>query len=209
LGARADVFRKRSTPPPVDEPGGESFEDQALALIDRLYSTALRLTRNPADAEDLVQDTYLKAFRAAAQFRPGTNMRAWMFTILHNTFLNARRDEGRSPVEADSEAVEQAADLNGGAETPEDVLVREAMDADVRAALDRLPDVHREAVWLRDVEQFSYGEIARIVGVPIGTVMSRISRGRRLLHGQLAASRGDRHGGVRSERPSGRVSTSG
>jgi RNA polymerase sigma-70 factor, ECF subfamily len=170
-------------------PGGESFEDQALALIDRLYSTALRLTRNPADAEDLVQDTFLKAFRAAAQFRPGTNMRAWMFTILHNTFLNARRDEGRSPVDADSEAVEQAADLAGGAETPEDVLVREAMDADVRAALDSLSDTFREAVWLRDVEQFSYDEIARIVGVPIGTVMSRISRGRRLLHDRLAASR--------------------
>lgn len=185
------------------------FARDALPFMDDVYRFAISLTRNPADAEDLVQDTYLKAFRAAAQFRPGTNMRAWMFTILHNTFLNARRDGGRSPVEADSEAVEQAADLNGGAETPEDVLVREAKDADVRAALDRLPDVYREAVWLRDVEQFSYDEIARIVGVPIGTVMSRISRGRRLLHGQLAASRGDRNGGVRGERPSGRVSTSG
>lgn len=190
------MFRNRPIPPPAADPGHESFEDQALALIDRLYSTALRLTRNPADAEDLVQDTYLKAFRAAAQFRPGTNMRAWLFTILHNTFLNARRDEGRSPIDADSEAVEQAVDLASAAETPEDALVRGAMDADVKAALDALPDAFREAVWLRDVEQFSYDEIARIVGVPIGTVMSRISRGRRLLHDRLVTTR-----------PPGRVST--
>lgn len=212
MGAPADVFRKRSTSPPVAESGEESFEQQALALIDRLYSTALRLTRNPADAEDLVQDTYLKAFRSAAQFRPGTNLRAWMFTILHNTFLNARRDEGRAPVEADSEVVEQAADVAAGGGTPEDALVREAMDADVRAALDSLPDTFREAVWLRDVEQFTYDEIARIVGVPIGTVMSRISRGRRLLYDRLVASRpgmATRRPGPGGERAPRRVSTDG
>ena len=156
-------------------------------MIDRLYSAALRLTRNVADAQDLVQDTYVRAFRAADQFRPGTDVRAWMFTILHNTFLNTRRDQGRSPVEADSDVVERAADLAGGVASPEDILLREVMDVDLKDALEALPAVFREAVWLRDVEQFTYDEMATILGVPIGTVMSRISRGRRLLHDQLVA----------------------
>lgn len=184
------VFRQRPHPSPGSGPAGSAFEDEALALIDRLYSTALRLTRNEADAQDLVQDTYLRAFRSARQFQAGTNLRAWMFTILHNTFLNQRRDQGRIPVEADSEAVERAADITDGPATPEDELLRATMDVDLRAALDALPDAFREAVWLRDVEQFSYDDIARIVGVPIGTVMSRISRGRRLLHDRLVATTG-------------------
>ena len=182
------MFRKRPEPSSVPYPAGGVFEEDALALIDRLYSTALRLTRNDADASDLVQDTYLKAFRSAKQFEAGTNLRAWMFTILHNTFLNQRRDLGRVPVEADSEAVERAADTTEGPATPEDELLRSTLDADLQAALDSLPDAFREAVWLRDVEQFSYDDIARIVGVPIGTVMSRISRGRRLLHDRLVQS---------------------
>jgi len=181
-----------------------SFEDDALALIDRLYSTALRLTRNDADAQDLVQDTYLKAFRSAAQFRSGTNLRAWMFTILHNTFLNQRRDRGREPVEADSDVVERAADTAEGPATPEEVLLRTTLDADLQAALDALPEAFREAVWLRDVEQFSYDDIARIVGVPIGTVMSRISRGRRLLHERLVAT-SDRFTEARGRKAQGRV----
>ena len=164
--------------------------------MDRLYSAALRLTRNEADAQDLVQDTYLRAFRAAAQFKEGTNLRAWMFTILHNTFLNQRRDRGRLPVDVDSEAVERAADAVESGGTPEDVLLREVMDVDLKAALDSLPEAFREAVWLRDVEQFAYDEIARITDVPIGTVMSRISRGRRLLYNRLAdrSPRGRRRG---------------
>jgi len=167
------------------------FEQDALALVDRLYAAALRLTRNEADAQDLVQDTYLRAFRSSGQFEPGTNLRGWMFTILHNTFLNQRRDRGRSPIDADSEAVEQAPDDRHASANPEELLLRESLDADLRAALDSLPPTYREAVWLRDVEQFSYDEIAGIVGVPIGTVMSRISRGRRALYDDLVTRSGE------------------
>jgi len=176
------------------------FEQEALAFLNRLYAAALRLTRNRADAEDLVQETYLRAFKSAHQFQVGTNLRGWLFTILHNTHLNQRRDRARDPVEADSEAVELAADVGDGAATPEDELLRSTLDADLREALDQLPEAFREAVWLRDVEQFTYDEIARIVEVPIGTVMSRISRGRRLLHDRLVA---------RSERFARRASAAG
>jgi RNA polymerase sigma-70 factor (ECF subfamily) len=158
-----------------------------LALLDRLYAVALRLTRKEADAEDLVQDTYLRAFRSAGQFAQGTNLRGWLFTILHNTFLNQRRDRSRDPVDANSEVVEQAPHVVEGAGNPEELLLRSTMDTELRAALDSLPEAFREAVWLRDVEEFSYEEIAGIVGVPIGTVMSRISRGRRALHDLLVA----------------------
>ncbi len=164
-----------------------AFERDALALVDRLYAVALRLTRNEADAEDLVQDTYLKALRSSGQFEAGTNLRGWLFTILHNTFLNQRRDRGRSPIDADSEVVEQAPDTGAAATNPEELLLRDTLDADLKTALDSLPAPYREAVWLRDVEQFSYGEIAGIVGVPLGTVMSRISRGRRALYEDLVA----------------------
>ena len=151
---------------------------------------ALRLTRRPADAEDLVQDTFLKAFRARDQFEPGTNLKAWLFTILHNTFRNMRRHDGRNPVDVDSEKVEQAVDRAAQEQTPEQLLTRATIDYDLQGALDALPDVFRQAVWLRDVEEFSYAEIARMVGVPVGTVMSRISRGRRMLYERLAAAGG-------------------
>ncbi len=177
--------RRRQTTAVV--PRSADFEQEALALLDRLYATALRLTRNEADAEDLVQDTYVRAFRSAGQFEAGTNLRGWLFTILHNTFLNERRDRSRDPVAADSEAVEQAPDAAGHAGNPEELLLRGAMDTDLKAALDSLPAAFREAVWLRDVEQFSYDEIAGIAGVPIGTVMSRIARGRRMLYDRLVA----------------------
>jgi RNA polymerase sigma-70 factor (ECF subfamily) len=170
--------------------GGEgedrAFTDEALSYIDALYGTALRLTRRPQDAEDLVQDTYLKAFRASKQFQRGTNLKAWLFTILHNTFRNMRRHDGRNPVDVNSETVEQAADQTGDERTPEQILTRATLDADLQAALDGLPDTFRQAVWLRDVEEFSYADIAKIVDVPIGTVMSRISRGRRMLFERLA-----------------------
>jgi RNA polymerase sigma-70 factor (ECF subfamily) len=169
----------------------DAFEQEALEFVDRLFAAALRLTRNEADAQDLVQDTYLRAFRSSGQFEAGTNLRGWMFTILHNTFLNQRRDRGRSPIDADSEAVEQAPDNREAAPNPEERLLRETLDADLQAALDSLPAAYREAVWLRDVEQFSYEEIAGIVGVPIGTVMSRISRGRRALYDDLVSRSGD------------------
>ena len=184
-----------------------AFEQDALALVDRLYAAALRLTRNEADAQDLVQDTYLKALRSSGQFEAGTNLRGWMFTILHNTFLNQRRDRGRSPIDADSEAVEQAPDPRLEATNPEALLLRDTMDADLQAALDGLPAAYREAVWLRDVEQFSYEEIAGIVGVPIGTVMSRISRGRKALYDDLVSRSGEyaRRAGAGAETRARRV----
>ncbi|HEY0875510.1 MAG TPA: sigma-70 family RNA polymerase sigma factor [Vicinamibacterales bacterium] len=181
------VFRRRSTPAGEPAPGADDpFTQEALSYIDSLYGTALRLTRKPADAEDLVQDTYLKAFRAADQFQRGTNLKAWLFTILHNTFRNMRRHDGRNPIDVDSEVVEQAADAAGIQHTPEQLLTRATLDADLQAALDDLPEAFRQAVWLRDVEEFTYAEIAKMIDVPIGTVMSRISRGRRMLFERLS-----------------------
>jgi RNA polymerase sigma-70 factor (ECF subfamily) len=162
-----------------------------LACVDSLYRTALRLTHVPADAEDLVQETYLKAFRAADRFQAGTNLRAWLFTILHNTARNRARDRARDTVTADSEVVDRAEDSAGAwagpgrAETPETLLLRDTLTPDLRAAVEALPDAFRQAVWLRDVEEFSYAEIAEMLAIPVGTVMSRISRGRRLLFDRL------------------------
>jgi len=172
-----------------------TFQAEALACLDSLYRTALRLTRVPADAEDLVQDTYLKAFRAANRFEPGTNLKAWLFTILHNTALNRFRDRSRQPLVYDSDTVDRAADASSNlrdarfAETPETLLLADTLDPDLKAAVDALPDAFRQAVWLRDVEEFSYSEIARMLTIPVGTVMSRISRGRRLLYDRLTAAR--------------------
>ena len=161
-----------------------AFETDALGHLDSLYGTALRLTRNEADAQDLVQDTYVKAFRARRQFKSGTNLKAWLFTILHNTFRNRRRDIGRDPVDVDSDRVDLAAPAAPG-DTPEEHLLREALGTDLQAALDALPEAFREAVWLRDVEEFPYVEIAEMLEIPIGTVMSRISRGRRMLYDKM------------------------
>ena len=155
-----------------------------MSHLDSLYGTALRLTRNEADAQDLVQDTYVKAFRGRRQFKPGTNLKAWLFTILHNTFRNRRRDSGRDPVDVDSDRVDLAAPADP-ADTPEEQLLREALGPDLQAALDALPEAFREAVWLRDVEEFPYNEIAEMLEIPVGTVMSRISRGRRMLYERM------------------------
>jgi RNA polymerase sigma-70 factor (ECF subfamily) len=180
---------------PADRDETATFQAEALAYLDSLYRTALRLTRVPADAEDLVQDTYLKAFRAANRFEPGTNLKAWLFTILHNTALNRFRDRSRQPLVYDSDTVDRAADASSNlrdgrfAETPETLLLAETLDPDLKAAVDALPDAFRQAVWLRDVEEFSYSEIARMLTIPVGTVMSRISRGRRLLFDRLTAAR--------------------
>jgi RNA polymerase sigma-70 factor (ECF subfamily) len=172
-----------------------TFDAEALGHVDSLYRTARRLMRSPADAEDLVQDTYLKAFRAADSFKPGTNLRAWLFTILHNTARNRFRDQTRDAVTVDSEVVERAADLAAGKSggpggpgvgvTPETLLLRETLGPELQAAIDGLPEVFRQAVWLRDVEEFSYADISKMLGVPAGTVMSRISRGRRMLFDRL------------------------
>ena len=190
------MFRRRSSPPPPAPSGvaaSDPFAEEAMAWLEPLYATALRLTRNRADAEDLVQDTFVKAFRFADRYTPGTNLKAWLYTILHNTWRNRRRDAARDTVDVDSEAVEDAASLPGGPavfDTPERILLRDTLDADLQAALDELPLVFREAVWLRDVEEFSYAEIAEMLAIPIGTVMSRISRGRRLLFQRLSRTQG-------------------
>ena len=166
-------------------PDAGTLANAALTHIDSLYGAAMRLTRNPADAEDLVQETYVKAFRFADQFKQGTNLKAWLHTILRNTFLNMRRRATSDPVDVDSEQVEQAPARPVDGPTPEDLLLRGALGADLQGALDALPEPFRQAVWLRDVEEFSYKEIAQILQVAAGTVMSRISRGRRLLFQQL------------------------
>ena len=177
------MFRRAKPPDP------EAFRAEVLTFVEALYGTALRLTRNRADAEDLVQDTLVKAFRFADRFEAGTNLRAWLYTILHNTWRNQRRDAARDNVEVDSERVDDAAASPGGptaSDTPERILLRSTLDADLQDALDALPEAFRQAVWLRDVEEFSYAEIAGMLDVPIGTVMSRISRGRRLLFERLS-----------------------
>jgi RNA polymerase sigma-70 factor (ECF subfamily) len=195
-------IRRASNATP-DRPSASSqpsptFERDALAAIDSLYRTARRLSRNRADAEDLVQDTYLKAFRAADRFAPGTNLRAWLFTILHNTARNRLRDRARDTVAINSEVVDRAADalppgsrqtLVAGVDTPESLLLRDTLAPELQAAIDALPETFREAVWLRDVEEFTYAEIAEMLDVPIGTVMSRISRGRHLLFERLNPAR--------------------
>ena len=196
-------MRIRGAPDAVpDGPSASSqrsaFERDALDVLDSLYRTARRLSRDRADAEDLVQDTYLKAFRAADRFEPGTNLRAWLFTILHNTARNRFRDRARDTVAVNSEIVDRAADgpppgargaLSGGLDTPEALLLRDALAPELQSAIDAIPETFREAVWLRDVEEFSYAEIAQMLDVPLGTVMSRISRGRHLLFERLNPAR--------------------
>src|SRR5215510_9846228 len=166
----------------------DTFGDEVLGYLEPLFATAMRLTRNRADAEDLVQDTVVRALRFRDRFEPGTNLRAWLYTILHITWRNRVRDTAREATDVDSDRIEAlAATADGPAEveTPERVLLRATMDADLKDALDELPEAFRQAVWLRDVEEFSYAEIARMLDVPIGTVMSRISRGRHLLYEHL------------------------
>jgi RNA polymerase sigma-70 factor (ECF subfamily) len=180
----------RRRPDPASEHERDAFTSEALDLLDSLYGTALRLSRDADRAQDLVQETYLKAFRARDRFAAGTNLKAWLFTILHNTWRNRRRDQARSRVEFDSDAVEDAderAALDSGVQpaSPEALLLRASIGAELQAALDALPEKFRAAVWLRDVEGLSYQEIAETLAIPIGTVMSRISRGRRQLHDLL------------------------
>jgi len=181
------MFRGREGDP------ADTVAARAMEFLEPLFATALRLTRNPADAEDLVQDTFVKALRFSDRFAAGSNLKAWLYTILLNTWRNRRRDAARNVVDVDTarvEAAEAATDGPAALETPEQILLRASVREDLQAALDELPEVFREAVWLRDVEEFTYAEIAEMLGIPIGTVMSRISRGRRMLFDRLNTAPG-------------------
>ena len=170
----------------------ERFERDAMPLLDQLYSAALRLTRNPQDAEDLVQDTFAKAFASFHQYKDGTNLKAWMYRILTNTFINSYRKKQREPLQSDAEGVEDwqlvraEAHTSRGLRSAETEALDHLPDSDVKKALQEIPSDFRMAVYFADVEGFSYKEIAEIMGTPIGTVMSRLNRGRSLLRDLLA-----------------------
>lgn len=176
----------------------ERFERDALPFLDQLYGAAMRLTRNPADAEDLVQETYAKAYASFHQFKEGTNLKAWMYRILNNTFISSYRKKQREPLKADNTELEDWQMLS--ASSHEAVGLRsaeaEALDGlpddEIRSALASIPEDRRMAVYLADVEGFSYKEIASILDIPLGTVMSRLHRGRSQLRELLAEYAADR-----------------
>jgi RNA polymerase sigma-70 factor, ECF subfamily len=180
-----DTVRRQLT----DGERREAFEREALPFVDQLYSAALRYTRNPADAEDLVQESFAKAYAAFHQYLPGTNLRAWLYRILTNTYINAYRKDQRRPTEVSADGPDDfslydrvASNRQAAAET---VFLDSLTDDEVREALSDLPEQFRIAVYLADVEGFTYAEIADIMGTPIGTVMSRLHRGRSALQKAL------------------------
>ena len=170
----------------------EDFAEQAMPYLDQLYAHAMRMTRNASDAEDLVQETYLKGYRGFGGFQEGTNLRAGLFRILTNSYINNYRKKQRRPDESDLDDVEDLYLYRrlGGAETAtlgrsaEEELFERITDGEVKQAIEDLPEQYRDAVLLADVEGFAYKEIAEILDVPIGTVMSRLHRGRKRLQEQ-------------------------
>jgi RNA polymerase sigma-70 factor (ECF subfamily) len=181
----------------------ERFERDALPLLPQLYSAALRLTRNPSDAEDLVQETFLRGYRGFGGFTEGTNLKAWMYRILTNTFINLYRKKQREPQTVLEEQIPEwyLADRlrdSGDSASAEAQVIERMPDEEVKAALEAVPENFRIAVWLADVEGFAYREIADMLEIPIGTVMSRLHRGRRMLQKLLWEKARDR-GLVREE----------
>ncbi|MEO3938339.1 sigma-70 family RNA polymerase sigma factor [Dermatophilaceae bacterium Soc4.6] len=174
------------------------FEREAMPLLDQMYSAAMRTTRNPADADDLVQETYAKAYGAFHQYRPGTNLKAWMYRILTNTYINTYRKKQREPLQSDASDVEDyqlhraESHQSSGLRSAEDVALEHLPDSDVKRALLEIPEDFRLAVYFADVEGYAYKEIAEIMQTPIGTVMSRLHRGRRQLRELLSGYATDR-----------------
>lgn len=184
---------ERATAQTLDPEVRARLEQAALEHIDSLYRTALRMTRNASDAEDLVQEAYLRAFRSLHQFTEGTNLRAWLFRILTNTYINEYRRRQRRPTSSSLDDIEEFylydhlvdSPVQPPDERPEDVVVERLTIDNVIAAIESLPEEFRQVVLLADVEGFAYREIAEIVGIPVGTVMSRLFRARRRLQKQL------------------------
>jgi len=175
--------------PVVTRDGRQEFEQVALVHMDNLFHMALRLCRNRADAEDLVEETYLRAFRRFDQFTPGSNSRAWLFTILHNTFVNWMKRKWRQVLEPEEAKFDrlggEPSEVMATIANPEEEYFKRLVDADLVRALEQLPVRFREVVLLADFEQCSYKEIAQICRVPLGTVMSRLFRGRQILRKAL------------------------
>jgi RNA polymerase sigma-70 factor (ECF subfamily) len=177
--------------PETEAERGARFERDALGYLDQLYGAALRMTRNPADAEDLVQETFAKAYASFAQFTPGTNLKAWLYRILTNTFINSYRKKQRQPQSSGAEVEDwqlarAESHTSAGLRSAEMEALDRMPDSAVTDAMNELAPDFRLAVYLADVDGFSYKEIAEIMGTPIGTVMSRLNRGRNQLRAKLA-----------------------
>ena len=190
----------------MDHQKGWDFEAAAMPFVDALYNTAYRMTRNSEDAEDLVQETYLKAYRYYDKFEEGTNFKAWLFKIMKNTFINNYRKRQQAPALSDFADIEESFESQVSEETarqtknPEEEFLENVLDEDVQRALDELPPDYRMVVILADLEGFAYKEIADILEVPVGTVMSRLYRGRRLLEKEMLMFARE-HGYIRGGEP--------